>query len=149
MRSRERMPQSFEDLEVFKRAMDLMEAVYRATETFPSHERYGLTAQIRRASFSVISHLAEGQGRLTFGEWRQMLSQARGSLFEVQAQLIGSHRLKFLADETYAQLRTAVKRVAQPLTGLIRYVQRRERQPKTDNRQPATSAIPSPTASSP
>jgi four helix bundle protein len=136
------MSQSFEDLEVFKRAVDLMEAVYRETEAFPQHERYGLTAQIRRASFSVISHLAEGQGRLTLGEWRQMLSQARGSLFEVQAQLIGSHRLKYLADEPYAKLRTAVKRVAQPLTGLIRYVQRRERQPKTDNRQPATEEVP-------
>jgi four helix bundle protein len=139
------MSQAFEDLEVFKRALDLMEAVYRATDTFPSHERFGLTAQIRRASFSVISHLAEGQGRLTLGEWRQMLSQARGSLFEVQAQLIGSHRLKYLSDEPYAQLRTAVRRVARPLTGLIRYVQCREqagRQPKADNRQLATAAAP-------
>ena len=146
------MSQSFEDLEVFKRALDLMEAVYRATETFPPRERFGLTAQIQRASFSVISHLAEGQGRLTFGERRQMLSQARGSLYEVQAQLIGSHRLKYLSDEPYAQLRIAVKRVARPLTGLIRYVQRREqaaRQPKTDNRQPVTSTVPSPTTSSP
>jgi len=146
------MSQSFEDLEVFKRAVDLMDAVYEATEAFPAHERYGLTAQIRRASMSVMSHLAEGQGRLTLGEWRQMLSQARGSLFEVQAQLIGSNRLRYLPDEPYRQLRTAVRRVARPLTGLIRYVQHREqasRQPKTDNRQPVTAATRRPKPPSP
>src|SRR5437870_4756783 len=122
------MSKSFEDLEVFQRAVDLMEAVYKATAAFPGEERYGLTAQLRRASISVMSHIAEGQGRLTLGEWRQMLSQARGSLFEVQAQLIAGHRLRYLRDEAYDHLRVAVRGVAKPLAGLIRYVQRREQQ---------------------
>ncbi|MFP5246984.1 MAG: four helix bundle protein [Thermoanaerobaculia bacterium] len=129
----------FEDLAAFDAAVDLMVAVYRVTEQFPVQERYGLVAQMRRASVSVVSHIAEGQGRLTFGEWRQMLSQGRGSLFEVEAQLIAAHRLKYLDDATYAQLRTHVSKTGSPLIGLIRYVQRCERRSRTPPpRNPAT-----------
>jgi len=78
----------YEGLVAFQRAMDLMVAVYQETDSFPRSERYGITSQIRRASLSVVSQIAEGQGRLTPGEWRQLLSQARGSLFEVEAQAI-------------------------------------------------------------
>jgi four helix bundle protein len=71
---------TFEDLDVFKRALYLMTDVYRATKVFPGDERFGLTQQLRRAAVAVVSNLAEGQGRFTDGEWRQFLSQARGSL---------------------------------------------------------------------
>jgi four helix bundle protein len=116
---------TFEDLDVFKRALDLMEDVYRVTKMFPSDERFGLTQQLRRASISVVSNLAEGQGRLTNGEWRQFLSQTRGSLFEIQAQLIAARRLDFLDETEYRKLRSAVRRVAEPLNGLIEYVRKR------------------------
>ncbi|MEA2162841.1 MAG: hypothetical protein QOK37_968 [Thermoanaerobaculia bacterium] len=102
-----------------------MEDVYRVTKVFPGDERFGLTQQLRRASISVVSNLAEGQGRLTNGEWRQFLSQARGSLFEIQAQLIAAHRLEFLDEAQYRRLRSAVRRVAHPLKGLIEYVRKR------------------------
>jgi len=125
---------NFEELIVFKRAIALMVNVYRTTETFPKEERYGLTAQIRKASVSVVSHVAEGQGRLSLGEWRQFLSQARGSLYEVQAQAIGAHELGFLDDAGYARLRLSIRKVASPLRGLIAYVRGRERQKTT--RQP-------------
>ncbi|PYQ48630.1 MAG: four helix bundle protein [Acidobacteria bacterium] len=125
---------NFEDLIVFKRAVALMVDVYRTTETFPKDERYGLTAQIRKASVSVVSHVAEGQGRLSLGEWRQFLSQARGSLYEVQAQAIAAHELGFLEDQPYGELRVSIRRVASPLRGLIAYVRGRER--KKTTRQP-------------
>jgi len=124
---------TFEDLDVFKQALDLMVAVYRITRTFPNDERFGLTQQLRRAVVSVVSNLAEGQGRLTTGEWRQFLSQSRGSLFEVQAQLIAAHRLGYLDEVQHKQLRSGIRRVAEPLKGLINYVITRKAQP-TDNR---------------
>ena len=127
---------TFEDLDVFQRALDMMVAVYRVTRTFPTDERFGLTQQLRRAVVSVVSNLAEGQGRLTSGEWRQFLSQSRGSLFETQAQCIAAHRLGYLDDAQYKQLRSAIRRVAEPLKGLINYVTTRKAQP-TDNQKRA------------
>jgi four helix bundle protein len=113
---------TFEDLDVFQRALDLMVAVYRVTKAFPSDERFGLTQQLRRAVVSVVSNLAEGQGRLTSGEWRQFLSQSRGSLFEVQAQVIAAYRLDYLDGAQYTKLRSGIRAVAEPLKGLINYV---------------------------
>jgi four helix bundle protein len=138
------MSKKFEDLDAFKRALDLVADVYEVTESFPRTELYGMTSQVRRAAMSIVNHIAEGQGRLTLGEWRQMLSQARGSLYEVQAQLIASERLGFLKADKKRQLEARSADVARPLAGLIRYVQRREQESKRrlSNQQPATSHSP-------
>lgn len=129
------MSKTFEDLDAFNCALDLMVGVYQATEDFPKREWYGLASQLRRASVSVVSNIAEGQGRLTPGEWRQLLSHARGSLFEIEAQLIASVRLGLLDQAAAKSIRAKSKAVGRPLAGLIRYVQRREnRQPATGNR---------------
>jgi four helix bundle protein len=122
------MPSTFEDLVVFQRAVDLMVHVYRITDSFPRHELYGLTSQIRRAAVSIASNIAEAQGRLTFGESRQLLSQARGSLYEVDAQLIAALRLGYVSSGERDDLRTQVVNVARPLAGLIEHIRRRERQ---------------------
>jgi len=79
--------QSFRELLVWQRAIQLATAVYRLTETFPRQEIYGLASQMRRSAVSVPSNIAEGQGRLTTGEFRQFLGIARGSNFEIQTQL--------------------------------------------------------------
>ncbi|MEO8035014.1 MAG: four helix bundle protein [Acidobacteriota bacterium] len=118
---------TFQQLDAFQHALDLMVAVYKATETFPRSEVYGLTSQLRRASTSVVSHIAEGQGRLTRGEWRQFLSQARGSLFEVEAQMLAAHRLSYLSLEALLELQILSARTAGPLMGLIRYVSKQEK----------------------
>ena len=116
------MPRNFENLDAFRNATDLSVALYKATANFPDDERYGLTAQLRRAAISVISNIAEGQGRLTKREWLQFLGHARGSLFEIQAQLLVANRLGLLDDSAHDQLRSEVVRTAGPLAGLIRYV---------------------------
>jgi four helix bundle protein len=78
---------SFRELIVWQRSIELATAIYRLTRGFPKDEVYGLTSQIRRSAVSVPSNIAEGQGRLSTGEFRQFLGFARGSNFELQTQL--------------------------------------------------------------
>jgi len=78
--------------------MELAEAVYELTKLFPPDELYGLTSQLRRASVSVASNIAEGRGRGSDGEFRHFLNIAQGSAFEVQTQLLLAARLK-IGDE--------------------------------------------------
>jgi four helix bundle protein len=120
------MAKSFKELEAFTRSLRVVVAVYDVTATFPKQEMYGLVAQLRRASIGVISHIAEGQGRLTYGEWRQFLSQARGSLFEVEAQLIAAHELKFLTPDDLMRLTELIRRAGRALSGLIEWVRKHE-----------------------
>ena len=115
--------------------------VYRITETYPKREWYGLAAQMRRAACSVVSNIAEGQGRLTPGEWRQMLSGARGSLFEVEAQLIASSELGYLTDEQLASLKRHRDETGRLLAGLIRYVRNRELATRNSQRATTTPLI--------
>jgi four helix bundle protein len=89
------MSQSFRDLLVWQKAMQLTVAIYRLTQGFPREEIYGLTSQIRRAAVSVPSNIAEGQGRLNSAEFRQFLGIARGSVCEVQTQLEIARALQF------------------------------------------------------
>jgi four helix bundle protein len=100
------MGQSFRDLVVWQRAMQLTVAVYRLTQDFPREEQFGLTSQIRRSVVSIPSNIAEGQGRLSKGEFRQFLGFARGSNCEVQTQLEIARALKLgnsaLIDEAEA-----------------------------------------------
>lgn len=126
---------TFEDLRAFQRALDLMMDVYEVTKAFPRAELYGLTAQLRRAACSVVSNIAEGQGRLTYGEWRQHLSEARGSLYEVQAQIIAASRLNLLAIGSTEHLEKRIRAAAKELAGLITWVRKREMQTKGRNRE--------------
>ena len=81
------MVQSFRDLTVWHRSIQLAVSVYQLPRGFPKEELYGLTSQMRRAAVSVGSNIAEGHGRLGTGEYRQFLGVARGSNFELQTQL--------------------------------------------------------------
>ena len=133
------MTKTFEGLDAFTYAIDLMVHVYEVTENFPKREWYGLASQMRRASVSVVSNIAEGQGRLADGEWRQHLSHARGSLFELEAQVIAAHRLGFIDEAMRTVVRENARRAAKPLAGLIAFVKAREsRQKATGHRKPAT-----------
>jgi len=82
------MAEGFRDLFVWQRSIQLTVAVYKLTSSFPREEMYGLTSQIRRASVSIASNIAEGWGRQSDGEYRHFLGMARGSNLEVQTQLV-------------------------------------------------------------
>lgn len=89
------MAQDYHDLVVWQRAIELTVCVYELTRTFPRDELYGLTQQVRRASVSVASNIAEGRGRLSPAEFRQFLGLAQGSIFELQTQLVVARRLGY------------------------------------------------------
>ena len=87
------MGDSFRDLIVWQRAIQMTVAVYKLTHDFPRQEIYGLTSQLRRAGVSVASNIAEGYGRMSTGEYKQFLGMARGSNSEVQTQLVIAREL--------------------------------------------------------
>jgi four helix bundle protein len=89
------MKQSFRDLLVWQKSMTLVTQVYSITRGFPREELYGLTSQIRRAAVSIPSNIAEGQARLTRGEFRQFLGHAKGSIAELETQLLIAESLGY------------------------------------------------------
>ena len=90
------MSYSYRDLVVWQKGKALAVAVYRYSEQFPKHEPYRLISQVRRAAVSVASNIAEGQGRLTKGEFVQFLGHSRGSLLELLTQLEIATDLSYL-----------------------------------------------------
>src|SRR5207302_4653691 len=88
-------PQNYKDLVVWQKGIALAKVVYELTQRFPSAEKFGLVAQMRRAAISIPSNLAEGQARHTTGEFIQSISHAEGSVAELDTQLILSVELKF------------------------------------------------------
>jgi four helix bundle protein len=95
---------SYRELLVWQKAKALAARIYQATEQFSKPETYGLTSQIRRAAVSVPSNIAEGQGRLTPGEFCHFLGQARGSLLELDTQLAIAVDLNYLQPDRYKAL---------------------------------------------
>jgi four helix bundle protein len=89
---------------VWQKAKALAVLVYRETESFPKSETYGLSSQIRRPFVSISSNIAEGQGRLTRGEFLHFLGLARGSLLELETQLSIALDLGYLSEEAFAKL---------------------------------------------
>src|SRR6266403_4650351 len=98
------MSNSYRDLIVWQRAVAAVTKLYRATESFPKHELYGLTSQVRRAAVSVACNIAEGQGRESNGEFQQFLGNAKGSLLEFETQLVISKNLHYLSETSFIEL---------------------------------------------
>ena len=109
----------YQDVIAWQKAKSFASDVYRVTESFPKSETYGLTSQVRRAAVSVASSIAEGQGRLTKGEFCHFLGQARGSLLEVETQLSIAVDLHFLKQDEFGHLQQKLSDVRKLLNGLI------------------------------
>lgn len=99
--------------------MELVTEIYRCTGTFPKEEIYGLTSQIRRAAISIPANIAEGQGRLTPGEFRQFLGYARGSLLELETLITVAGNLHYLDHEKVGAISTRTTEVGKLLNGLL------------------------------
>ena len=114
------MGESFKDLLVWQRSIQMTLAVYRCTSSFPESERFGLTNQLRRASVSVASNIAEGYGRASTGEYLQFLGHARGSNCEVETQLILSKGLGFGSDQSRQEAGALCDEVGRMLVAMMK-----------------------------
>jgi four helix bundle protein len=114
------MDKPHKKLDVWKLSMDLADAVYRLTASFPAEEKFGLTSQLRRAAVSVSSNLAEGAARSSKKEFGQFLSIARGSLSELDTQLDLSTRLGLIAQQSRADIDRLMISVDKMLYALLK-----------------------------
>jgi len=97
-------PKDFKDLFVWQKSMELVKRVYVLTRSFPKEEIYGLTSQLRRAAVSVPSNISEGQARRSTAEFLRFISYSRGSLAELETQILLSIELKFIKEENSKEL---------------------------------------------
>jgi four helix bundle protein len=121
------MGASFKQLVVWQRAVELSLAIYQLTSTFPHSEQFGLTNQLRRASVSVASNIAEGYGRSTTGEYVLFLGNARGSICELQTQLVISHALDFGSKEVHERALKLSEDVSRMLIAMMDKLRSRAR----------------------
>ncbi|WP_417860043.1 four helix bundle protein [Winogradskyella sediminis] len=108
------------DLDAWKKAMDLVEDIYKCSQSFPSNEVYGLTSQVRRAAVSIPSNIAEGAGRKGDKEFIQFLYIALGALAEVETQVLIARRLNYIDDTQ--KMTEDIERLTKLIYGLIRYI---------------------------
>jgi four helix bundle protein len=113
------MGDSFMDLIVWQRAVQLSTEIYRLTASYPKSEQFGLVNQMRRASVSIASNIAEGYGRSTRGEYLQSLGYARGSKCELQTQLVIAKSLGFGVGKSHEQSEQLCADVSRLLIALI------------------------------
>jgi four helix bundle protein len=109
----------YKDLIAWQKAMDLVTALYDATEEFPKRETYSLTDQMRRAAISVPSNIAEGQAQYSNPQFRHFLRISRGSLAELEPQVLIAQRRNYLSESQAAQLLKRANEVGRILSGLI------------------------------
>jgi four helix bundle protein len=109
-------------LDAWKLSIDLVIDIYRLTATFPTHEKYGLIDQIRRAVISIPSNIAEGAARQTKKEFSNYLHIAQGSLSELDTQLELGRRLDYIDDTSLKVLDDRMERIDKMITGLIHHL---------------------------
>ena len=112
--------QNYRGLIAWQKAMDLVVRIYQITESFPKTETFGLTNQMRRAAVSIPSNIAEGQGRSTTKDFMHFLHIARGSLQELETQVIIAQRLEFITEAVHSELTTNICEIARILSGLLK-----------------------------
>jgi four helix bundle protein len=112
--------QDYKDLVVWEKGIALAKLIYRLTQSFPSAEKFGLVAQMRRAAVSIPSNLAEGQARRTTGEFVQFISHAEGSVAELDTQLILSIELEVCEHARVAAAFELIGELRRMLNGLRR-----------------------------
>lgn len=108
----------FENLDVWKDAIALSDAVYRATRRFPDDERFGLTAQLRRSVVSIAANIAEGRSRSTDRDFQRFIEIATGSLMESVSHLTIAQRQEMLDQDTFQSLYSHCERLGKMLSSL-------------------------------
>ena len=114
----------FEDIEAWQRAREITKRVYRVSSNGSFAKDFALVNQIRRAAVSIPSNIAEGQGRLSRGEFKQFLGHARGSVFELESQILIARNLGYLNLEDAAALIERITEIGKLLNGLLKSLDR-------------------------
>lgn len=112
---------SFEKLEVWQDSIELVKLIYSITDSFPSEEKFGLTSQLRRASISVSSNLAEGTSRKTQKDKAHFTTISFSSAMEILNQLIIGKDLEFISDNDYILARNKIEKITNMLNALRNY----------------------------
>jgi|SRR3954465_4662870 four helix bundle protein len=111
---------NFEKLDVWQKAIDFADVIYNETRAFPSEERFGLTNQIRRASISISSNIAEGSSRSSKNDFARFTQIAAGSVFEVVSQGFIARRQSFLSEDQLRRIYADAEELSRMLSGLRR-----------------------------
>jgi four helix bundle protein len=109
---------NFEKLDVWQKAIDFADLVYKLTRQFPDEERFGLTNQMRRAAVSISSNIAEGSSRSSKSDFARFVEIATGSVFEVISQAFIAHRQSFLSEDQFRKIYTDAEELSRMLSGL-------------------------------
>ncbi len=118
--------QRFEDIGAWQRGRELARLIYQMTNREPLARDFGLRDQLRRAAVSVVSNIAEGFERGGTGEFRQFLSQAKGSAGEIRAQLYVALDAGLVSEEEFNVAYALADKTGQMIAGLIRYLRQTE-----------------------
>lgn len=110
----------YQDLNIWKEGINLVKLIYAATDKFPSHEKYGLTTQMRRAAVSVPSNVAEGFRRYHNKEYKQFLYVLLGSCAELETQTIIAKEMNYMSEENKAQILEKSDYVCRMTSNLIK-----------------------------
>lgn len=121
--------QSYRDLEVWQRSIDLVESVYKLTKNFPIDERFGLVSQARRAASSIPANIAEGYGRSHRGDYLRFLSIARGSVAELETHIIIATRVGCVDRYSTREAWEISQEVARMLSKLVSALQKKDPKP--------------------
>lgn len=116
---------SFEKLDVWQEARVLVKAIYLLSDLFPAAEKYGLTNQIRRASVSVVSNIAEGVSRFSPKEQIRFVEIAYGSLMEIYCQLIVANDLSYINSDALESLKLSILKISNQLNSLKKSISKR------------------------
>lgn len=117
--------QNYRNLLVWQKSHQLTLDVYSVTKTFPSYEQFGLTSQLRRASSSIPTNLAEGSGKFTNREFRRFVNISFGSSNELEYELLLSYDLHYLTEAEFIKLDAQTKEVKRMLAGLINAISKK------------------------
>ena len=118
---------SYKDLVAWQKAMDLVTEIYRASHKFPREEIFALTNQLRRAAVSIPSNIAEGQGKSSRKEFLYFLGNAKGSLSEVETQILIARNLGYISEDDLNPLLHLAAEVGRILNGLIASLKEKNR----------------------
>src|SRR5256885_15057101 len=119
------------DLTVWQRAMELVDAIYEITKTFPKDERFGLTSQLQRCAVSIPSNIAEGHGRDHLGEYIHHLGIANGSLMELETQILIATSRSYVRNREADRVLALSRIVGRLLAGLVRALKTRRSRHQT------------------